>query len=405
MPTTPAANPTQKALLDQLTEMAQTDAVNSGNQITYLNDQIAKFENSKTLFQDRYTYWNNFIEPYMLERKYLDGKYQASPLSAITAPSGDWVDFLNKTGRLFNGNLSAPQKYQPVRIAEFDAGALTEDLSFSEAPHWDKEISKRSDLVDGFSTPAFPTGFNTLTTLTTSTTVLRVSRNSTDTFPLNTRFAVYGPSSSAVLTITASNQITMASPFEYDLTVTVHTPSFTAIASGASVVNAVAGFNNTERTTKTAASAFRQSIFNGFLGEYTTAVTDWKANLQLQRDAILTQTTEDVPDTTYVANQLAALNQLIAYLPGMDVSDTGLAAIATLRGTRTSANAARIAWINSRLPASTAPDNRWKYADRLVNLTDGAYATIDIFKKQRDSLVAQQAASNQRAATFAAESF
>jgi hypothetical protein len=400
MPQTPSANPNQKALLEQLKSLAQTDAVNSSNQITMLNTQISQFQEGQTLFQSRYDYWKKFVEDYELERRYLDGQRIASPLTTT-----DFTNFLAQTGRLFNASLPTPARLSPVRISEYDGGGLTYTAAEDEAPIFTRETQARTDLLSGFTTPTFPTGFVTDTPLSTATTVLRIRRSTATPIPTGVRFAVQGSVSSAVLFCTGVTQVTFTNPFEYDLNVIVQTPTFTTIGAGSSVLNAVTAFTNGERTAKVATVAARQSLLNGFISTYSGVITDWQNLLQTQRNAILAQTSEDAPDTAYVNTQAAQLTQTQNYFPAQDVSNAGLSAIATLNTNRTAARPTRIAWIQSRIAAVQGYDERYKYSDKLYNLSDGAIQAITSLTRQRDALVASQAQSNARAASLSSEIF
>lgn len=263
MPQTPSANPNQKALLEQLKSLAQTDALNSGNQITVLNQQITQFTEGQNLFQTRYDFWKKFIEDYELERRYLDGNSILNPLNV-----GDFNSFLGQTGRLFDGNLPTPARLAPVRIAEYDGGGLTYTASEDEATIFPRELQARTDLQSGFTSPTFPTGFSTDTVLTPTSTLLEIRRTSAATIPTGVRFVVQGGSSAAVLLCTGVTQLTFVNPFRYELNITVQTPSFTNIPVSSSVLNLVVPFTDAERSTKTATVAARQPILNGFVSTY-----------------------------------------------------------------------------------------------------------------------------------------
>lgn len=403
MPSTPAASSTQKALLEQLKDLAQTDAINSGNQITALNGSIAKFENGKILFQQRYTFWDKFITDYELERKYLDGQYIAVPIAIA-----DFDSFLaqDPVGRLYNLSATAPTKFSPKRIEQFDGSPLVTDTAFREASLLDAETTTRQDLLNGFITASFPTGFTTTTILSPTSTTLGVSRSiAVGGFPIGVRFSVQGNSSSAILTITGATATSSFTPFTYTLNVKVESFSFSAISSGAIVLNNVTAFTNTERTSKVAAIPARQSLLNGFIDSYSTAITNWKNLLQLQKNAIVAQTNEDAPDTAYLTGQDAALTQLNNWLTNKPVSNDALSVLATLNTDRKSANTARVTGISSRIVSSKAYDERYKYADRLYNLIDGAVTSIKLLTQQRNSSVDQQALSNTRAANYSKEAF
>lgn len=405
MPTTPTADPTQKALLQQLQKLSQTDAVNSGNQITALNKQVSDYTNGKNLFQGRYDYWDLFITRYELERRNLDGQYVGAPLTAA-----DFTQFLAQAGRLFNPALPTPARLAPVRIPEFDGGGLVYDLASDENDARTKETNAANLLKNGFSSPSFPTGFTTDTTLTPSSTTLDIENSSSAVIPTGVRIAVSGSGTAAICLVTGVTpqpHVLITDPWIYTLNITVETGGFTPIATNAAVLNSLPGFTNAERTAKVASIPSRQGILNGMISSYSAAVTTWKNLLQNQRNAIVSMTTEDAPDTAYVANQLAALNQLIAYFPAVLVSDAALNANQTLNTSRGSAITARIPWIAARLSAAQtkAYDQRYTYADRVNNLTDGLTTTVNTLAAQATQVAAQQVTSNARAATYAGEIF
>lgn len=416
MPTTPAADPTQKTLLTSLTTLAQTDATTTGNQISILNTQIATYQQGQALFQSRYDYWDQFVSGYALERRYLDGNYQATPL--VTA---DFTSFSSQSGRLWNASAAEPGRYAPQRIAEFDGGNLTYDLASDETSALTSEALWRGNLASGIATTGLIGGVTTNQTLTTSSTSLQVKCTSAVTIPLRD-YLVLGSGTAAVVVVTAvtltqtggttTDPMTMVvttTPYIYTLTVSQQSIGFSSILTGALFLDVIPGFTNPERTNKTASNHIYQPVLAGFVSTYTAKVTAWKTILQNQRSAITGDINEDQPDATYVANQLATLNQLTSYLTSVDVSDTGLSANHSLNTARVSANAARLTYIASRLstilPTVSPYDQRYNYANRLYNLSDGALTTVKILTAQREALAGQQSTSNARAATYAAENF
>lgn len=417
MPTTPAADPTQKALLTNLTTLAQTDAVTTGNQISMLNTQITNYQQGVTLFQTRYDYWDRFITDYANERRYLDGNYQATPLVV-----SDFTGFASQTGRLWNASAAEPGRFSPQRIAEFDGGDLTYDLNSDELIALAREATARDYLENGFSTPGLASGLTTEVTLSPGATTLVVSSTSAATIPVGNPILVIGSATAAIVWIDAAvlsqtggsvtdpeTEITTVTPYLYTLTVELRGQTFSSIPSGGTLVGTCAGFINSERTTKTSNNPVFQSVLNGLVSLYSGYVTAWKILLNSQHTSITNTVNEDQPDVTYVSNQLAALTQLNSYLNSTDVSDSGLAAIQTLNTARVSARTARLAYIANRmtqpLPDVSPYDQRYNYADRLYNTTDGAITTVNVLTTQRDSLSGQQVISNQRAATYASESF
>lgn len=407
MPTTPSADPSQKALLEDLKTLAQSDATTTGNQIAMLNEQIAKYQHGKDLFITRYNYWDQYVQAYMLERSFIDGKFQATPLV-----QADYDSFMNQTGRLFEATAALPLRLSPKRIAEFDAGDLTYVATNDEAVALTKEAASRADLVTGISS-AFPNSWVTTSTLTPASTTLTIQRSSDASFPTNVRIILNGGGLSAICLVTAATFLSgpgglghESDPYVYRLTVTPQDVTFTNVPSGASVL-ASELFNNTERTNKTASIPSLQPVLNNLIAIYNARITAWKNLLQNQRNAIVTQTKEDLPDNTYISNQLQALNQLIAYLVTTDVSNSALTAMQNLNATRTSAAPARVAATLVRLQSGSSGgfDQRWNYSDRLYNLSDGSFATIKILTAQRDQLASQQSNSNARAAKFASENF
>jgi len=405
MPTSPAANPSEKALVNQLKNLAQADANNTAIQIGVLNEEITKYQHGKTLFETRYNYWDGYLGGYNAERRLLDGQYSTSPIL-----QADFDAFLNQQGRLFDINLAVPARLAPVRIAEFDSlGTTSYDAAGDESIHIANEAIGRAELLSSFNSSTFPTGFVTGTPLTTASTTVEIERTNSATIPTGVKILIRGVSTAAIVMVTGSTLTHTGTgpsdPYVYTLNITVLTPSFSTIASNATVLNSFTAFTNAERTAKTPTEPRYQDIMDGMIERYKDFLLPWKDLLQLQRNAILAETSEDDPDEVYVEAQLNALNKLIMYLPGMDVSDTGLTSIQSLATERTAAIPARIAYFSTRGWGVGAFDERYKYANLLYNLSDGAVTNIKILTQQRDSLVASQGASNARAAKFAAEAF
>jgi hypothetical protein len=132
-------------------------------------------------------------------------------------------------------------------------------------------------------------------------------------------------------------------------------------------------------------------------------VTAFRDALNQQGLAIAQQTSEDVPDTAYLAARTQAQTDLTNYLVTGLVSNAGLTVVQTVQGTRSTASGGRVTWIAGRISSSSAYDERYTQTQRLHNRNDGSETFYQKTTAQKATLVAQQTACNARAANLAAD--
>lgn len=409
MPTSPSADPSQKDVLNQMVSLSQNSAVSTGNQIAVVDDQTTKFQDAQNLFQSRYDYWDKYITAYHQERKLLNGVFTLQPIVMQ-----DFLDFLNTIGRLYQKSI-----LNPIRIAQFDqiGASPTGTEVENETLYLTRETKYRAYLQSGFTSPSLPTGFildSGFSSISTTMTI-RTSTSTQESLAANGTVLVYDTSSPTagviVEYLTFKENVSGISPnqtYTYTLEGLKFTSVFTVIAAGSFVSSSGPVFSNSERTSKTTSGA-QQSRLNAYIEGYKyRGIQNWSDNLTAQVAQIAAEATagEDMPDTAYNTAIQNIQTALTTYLTTMDVSDSGLTTNQTSNATRTSANPARISWIDARLIQQTkAYDERYNYANKIYNLSDGTYPLLQKFQGQKTQLASQQAASNYRASQLSAETF
>ena len=396
MPTPSPANEEQAAVLTELIEVAQKDAINSGNQSTVLAAQADKLQKLQELDQDRYDFWDAYINSYWQERRYIDGYYLTEPLN-----SQDFTNLLKGEGRLYSGD-----QLEVVRIPEFDyQGASAVDPT-NEAVALPRESLHRLVLKNGFIDVPI-SDYVTITSISPGTTTVEVKHTSGANLPLPanlTRVLFQRTGVEAIPAyVTAIGPMVEVGLDDYKQTITIELPpgiTFTTLPQSSLVLSAGFGFSNGERASKTASVSWKQATLNAYIYYYQQALNFWLSTLNPQKVAILGNTKEDQPDVNYNNAITALITDLTNYLTTMDVSDTGLLQNENRHDSRVVGGPNRITWIINRLTQTNAYNSRYDYSNLLYKKNDGIVFQISRIRGQADSLLTQQAASNARAATY-----
>jgi len=397
MPIPPAPTPTQQTTIEGLVTLANTEATSVGNQIAVLDLSLASSQEAKTFYQGQYDFWHQYISAFELERRYLDGYYLTTPL----VPA-DFTALQANSGRLFSTAQS-----DPVRIGEFDGAGGTAFDGTAEIPQYGPEADLRATLQFGFVGVTLPAGVETLTALTTASTTLDVQKlpgAGQVVIPLG-KTVVLTILNAALIEITGVTE-TLVIPFPptYAYTLNINILSLVGtVGIGATFTPNFLGFSNAERTSMVAANPAYQGILTDLRAQYLVIVTAFRDALNQQGLAIAQQTSEDVPDTAYLAARTQAQTDLTNYLVTGLVSNAGLTVVQTVQGTRSTASGGRVTWIAGRISSSSAYDERYTQTQRLHNRNDGSETFYQKTTAQKATLVAQQTACNARAANLAAD--
>ncbi len=404
MPTPPTASTDQRVVIQDLALLARQAVTNITNQITAVDQQIAKLQEAQTLFQERYDFWEDFIGYYDRERLFLTGQILQNPVV-----QADFDAFLaqDPAGRLYNNAAPIPERFAPKRISQFDGTPLISSPTVSETIRWGREADLNDYFRNGFAS-AGPTGHTTNTVLTSTSTTLEVEGS--DTSPpyqvgsvlLILRAGVAG----ALVRILSVTPLGGSDPYQYGLGIELLTPVLSANCPvNSQVLLSWTGFTNTERSTKTASLSARQKLMDTMVASYAARVLEVEQNnLSPELVEVQSNSAEDQPDTVYNANLQGAITQIQSWYSTQDVSDAGLSGIAALNAQRVAAIPQRNSWILNRMESGTggsgAYDGRYNYANRLYNLTDGIIKTVEVLESQKQQLLDQQVLANERAALY-----
>ncbi len=410
MPQAPAAAADQKDVLDSLVKLAQTEAVATGNQVAILDEQIARFDRSRQLFQVRYDFWNNYVLRYHEERRLLNGQFIMFPIN-----DQDLQDLAGAKGRLYiQGSL------EPRRIPEFDQVGFSptgQDSFGHETYQLDKENLYRNFLLGGFSgvnLPGLPFGefYRPLEFKPGQQffTIFRSDNQPIVGWPSGPNRVMYWdgthPRKGVIIEyLEATGQNTPA----ITLRGLNYSMDFDAIGDGLNLDGSGPVFNNATRTTQIIGGNL-QSRLHAYIAGYRHFVNGWRDVMGLQVAKLPEEIAagEDEMDTAYQTSLQVAYDAQVAYTagPSIDVSDAGLAPQTVHYGTRAGAVPNRLSYIDARLIQTVkAYDARFKYFGRLYNYADGSSPMLATFRKQKQDLLQRQAASNYRASQLAAETF
>lgn len=413
MPQTPSANPQQRQVLEDLTSLAQDDAVSTGNQVALLDSQIEKFNAALALFQERYAFWDNYIKAYEAERKLMNGVFTLNPIVQT-----DYQDFMNTRGRLYVSG-----SFRPNRIAQFDNVGFspTGTEAENELNILTEEAQYRNYLQNNFQNqnplPPVPGGgtYELSAPFSPGSKELRVntSNGNSVTFPTGPgQLLVYSPSSPTAGVIVEYLVCTpgpeLLAPGTATFSGLKYTSDFTTISLNSPVSNTGPNFTDSERSSGIANSSANQSRLHAYIRAYAAQVQRWQSLVNQQVNQFVTEQNagEDEPDSNYIGTVQNLLADLNAFLASLDASDVGLALLQQYNEDRTSHIPGRIQYIDDRLIEQTrAYDGRYRYADRLYNLADGAFVLIDKITKQKNQLIVRQAEANYRAAELSQEIF
>lgn len=269
--------------------------------------------------------------------------------------NADYINFLNALGRLYTTPMTSV-----TEISEFTGTPTAPDV-FLVDPNNELnvaipgELAQRNLLLNGFVSNPMPVPMHTITALSAGGTTVDIEAfdQSQQVIPTGGKVLIQGPTSACVATINTvtENQMGLGPSYTYSYTlgITLQTPTFPTVNSGASVMGSASGFTNPERIAKIAATPALQYVFNNWIALYEAAITFWQSVMTLQANAIAAQTEENMPDTVYIAQQAAALSTLTTWLTTNLVSDSGLAPIIAIATSRPPQIASRIAYIPNRI--------------------------------------------------------
>lgn len=333
-------------------------------------------------FKKFFDYYNNdIIAKYDAERKALDGQYIAVPISEadVTGPA-------NLDGSCRTTPTSPTTDI--IRVAQFDGGPLI-TTALNETQAIADQAEAEDVLANGYGSGS---GFNATTetdsALTSASTTLKLT-DPTTTFniPNGSVLVVEGTGDIAIIEIVSvSIPITGVAPYEATYNISIIVAPTGTIAAGASL-DTFLGFTNAERTAKTATNPDYQDLMDFLIDELEAAINARKARLTEQLTAIGANLDPDgtAEFTTATTNINTSDTFLTNYLVTTDISNTGLATLATERGTRGTQITARVAQITAAYTGRTENyyDRRYTVANDRANTARG---TLRLQKATEESV-------------------
>jgi len=307
-----------------------------------------------TAFKDLFNYYNDdIITHYDSERKAINGSFITSPIveADITGVGGN-----PPSGRLVP---TAPAT-DIVRIDEFDTAAYTDLDTDNELQNILDQAVPEDQLANGVSgtTPTVTATSLTNSALTASSITLdMIDAVGPMSFSIGDVFVVHdGGTDAAVVEVTGvTDNIGGDPPFDFTLDIIVKIAPTGTIAASSNVIDSFTGFTDSERDTKTATDTDLQPIMDELIVLLEAELNARIANIAAQLAALALN---DDPDgvaqiTTATTNANTADTFIDAYLISTDISDTGLASLATERGTRTTELNGRIVEILANYTGQT----------------------------------------------------
>lgn len=341
-------------------------------------------------FKDQFDWFNDdIIGQYDAERRALDGTYIASPIVEADILAAAELD---GSGRI---TPSLPAK-DIVRIDEFDGSNTTTD-SDNESQHITDQANLEDILANGVSgTSPTVTGTSVTNSALTaaSTTLDMIDTVGPMSFSIGDVFVVQdGGSDAAVVEVTGVTDNAGGDP-PYDITLDIifHVAPTGTISAGADIESSFGGFTDGERTSKTASDSNLQPLMDALISSLETELNARIANLATQLTAL---GLNDDPDgtaeiATATTNATTSDSFIDTYLLTTDVSDTGLASLASERATRSSQISTRIAQIVANYTGQTLNyyDERYNFANNRANSERGTLRIQKNAETVKDSATA-----------------
>lgn len=371
----PTPTPSQTAAINAEVQNSTVQQTALAETATLQDPIIAQKQEVDDAFKALFDYYNAaIIGPYDTERRAINGTFVPSPIVEADIVG---VGSNPPSGRL----VPTPPASDIVRIGEFDAGGYSGTDANNELQHITDQAGIEDVLENGYGAGTSTTA-TTVTSITPTSTTLDVTNTVAETIQVgDVYFVEDGGSESAVIQIDGITDTTVVGPpFTSTLDITVISPPTTSVSSGATF-DTFGGFTNGERTSKTASNSSLQGLMNSLIADLETELNNRKARIAEMNPAI--SGNED-PDgtaqfTTATTNNNTADAFIDNYLLTTDISDTGLASLATERGTRTSELNSRLAEILANYTGQTEDyyESRYQTANNRGNTVRGTLRALN----------------------------
>jgi hypothetical protein len=384
----PIPSPSQLAALES--EIAGNDAQTSAllDSVPLQDPIIAQKQEVDDAFKSLFEYYNeSIIEQYDAERKAINGTFVIAPIVE--------ADILGVGSNPPSGRLvPTPPAVDIVRVDEFDAAGYTGLASDYEQKHITDQANTENVLVNGYGPGSYPVTLETSTPLTSASTTLSLEDASVAISGIiaGTIFLVTdGMDLAVVEVVSTSVPVHTPPPYKLDLVIELLVPPSGTILAGANL-SSFTGFSNGERTTKTASNPDFQSLMDYLVQNLEDLIADRISRLNKQLAALALN--DDADGVANIATAVSNVNIskvfLTNYLITTDISDTGLATLASERATRSGQLTTRLAQILAAYTGQTEDyyEQRYQTANNRGNTQRGTLRALENAKSVKVTLQA-----------------
>lgn len=382
----PTPNPDQLAAIEAEVQQQQNQQ-NALLQSAQQQDAIIEQkEQVDSIFKELFDFYNlDIIQEYDKERRAISGTFVPSPvvesdiLGVAASPP---------TGRL----VPNPPDTDVVRITEFDGAAYTGFTIDHEQYYISNQANLENVLENGLSfTGTLPPDAEATSLNPTSTEVTITSDTSSIVININDEFVVLDSINNTAVAVRALSSDSDTGPGpDYEVTVDVEFIVEGTTISG-SDAKTFTGFNNTERTNKTANLAAEQPLMNALVSELENLINERINKIDEQIDAINGNLDEEgeAEFTAALSENNSSKNFLTNYLITTDISDTGLGTLETERNNRSTYLTARLGEIVSAYTNRTENYYNARYA-MANNRGNTQRGTLRVVQNAKDTKSVQE---------------
>lgn len=331
--------------------------------------EIDRAQKVDQAFAGLFNHYDGIIKAYDDERKAINGEFVISPI--VEADIQGAADN-PPSGRL----LPNPPISDLVRIVEFDAAGYAGYDGNNELANILAQALIESTLTSGTpgTSPSLGLGAATSTALSPISDTLTVTATSGLAFSTGDVFIVYGAGDAAIVEVLNATSHTPPA-IGYDLDIKLLLAPDAIIGAGASMLASFFGFNNTERTNKTASDFRLQPIMNKLINQLIDVLNNRK-NRNLEQLAAIQDNEDDdgIAELGIAQTEAETTRDFITnYLISVNISDAGINTLIAERGTRTSFLNTRISQILNNYTNQTEDyyESRYQQANHRGNTQRG----------------------------------
>lgn len=359
--------------------------------------KAAEYAVTDGAFKKFFDYYNDsIIGKYDAEKRGLNGVYIPLPITEADVVGPASIDPSVRT----TPSLPATDI---IRIAQFDGGGTSTDVN-NEQQQIANQLVVETALVSGYT----PTGGFTAATAKTnsilssgSTTLKILDPTNALTIAIGSKFVVSSGSVVAVVQVTSvTDNLGGNPPYDFTYGITFIMAPVGSIPSNSSIAS-FSGFTNGERTSKTATDPTLQPLLNLLVVQLQTC---WFNRIARLNDQLAALGANQDPDgvaqiTTATTNANASKTFLNSIFAAADISNAGLAILATDRSTRGTQITTRLGQIAANYTGQTENyyNRRYSIANDRANTARGTLR-LQIATSQSVTTMTDYAASSQDAA-------